>query len=279
MTDEQDLKNFEKEYPYPDKIGIESLFKFSKFDIGRIQYLEELFVLGKLYHSLPGDFNDPFECKPHFNWSNNPSQVRIIHKHLVNVALKNGHKIKEAESLISDSMKKSEFMQESIYDSVQKTLSKTRICCFTTKKENLLFWSHYADSHKGFCVEYNATLFPISSAYKVKYENKYPVVIYPSPPNALGLKPVLIKSKEWAYEEEFRTIFVPYPKLQPTNDGASLILNGSEMKNVYLGAKMDDDCKDALIDMINRGPFNPGIWDVSLSKTSFKLEFDERQKA
>lgn len=277
MTEAQDLEEFNKDHPHPDIAGIESLFKFSKFDVNHIEYLSDLFVGGKLYHSLPEYFNDPFECKPHFNWPNNPSKVRAIRKHLINVAIKNGRTRKSAETLISKNMSRPEFIQETIYNSIQKTFSEIRICSFTTKKENLLFLSHYADSHKGFCVEYDASKLPISYSYKVQYKDEYPEVIYPSPPNALGFKPALIKSRAWEYEEEYRIIFVPEATRQPRNNGESLILNGDEMKNVYFGANMADANKQGLIELIERGPFNPGIWDASLSKSSFKLEFNERR--
>ncbi len=276
MTEAQQLEAFDTEHPHPDKAGIESLFKFSKFDGNYTEYQEDLFVRGKLYHSLPVNFNDPFECKPHFNWPDKPSQVREIRKHLLKVAMRNGYKRKAAESLVSKNMRKPGFIQETIYKSVQNTFSKVRICSFTTKKENLLFWSHYADSHKGFCVEYDATVLPISYAFKVQYQDEYPEVQYPGPPNALGFKPALIKSKEWAYEEEYRIIFVPEAERQPNNDGVSLILNGGEMKNVYLGANMTDENKQALVELIERGPFSPSVWDVSLSTSSFSLEFNER---
>lgn len=276
MTEAQELDAFARDHPYPDKIGIKSLFKFSKFDGNHTEYQEDLFLRGKLYHSLPDNFNDPFECKPNFKWPNNLSQVRAIRKHLINKAIRDGYRRKDAESLISKNMRKPGFIQETIYNSIQNVFSKIRICSFTTKKENLLFWSHYADSHKGFCVEYDATVLPISYAFKVKYKDEYPEVKYPVSSNKLGFKPALIKSKEWEYEEEFRIIFVPDAKRQPKNDGVSLILNGGEMKNVYLGANMSGDNKQALIELIIGGPFSPRIWDVALSTSSFKLEFNER---
>jgi len=277
MTEAQDLEEFNKDHPHPDIAGIVSLFKFSKFDVNNIEYLRDLFVGGKIYHSVPKDFNDPFECKPHYNWPNNPSKVRDIRKHLINVAVKNVHSRKSAVSLISKNMSRPGFIQEAIYNSIQRTFSEIRISSFTTKKENLLFWSHYADSHKGFCVEYDSTVLPIFYAFKVQYKDEYPETNYPSPPNALGFKPVLIKSRAWEYEEEYRIIFVPEAVRQPRNDGTSLILNGKEIKNIYFGANMADDNKQILVEMIESGPFNPGLWDVSLSKSSFKLEFNERK--
>lgn len=276
MTEAQDLEEFSNDHPHPDKAGINSLFKFSRFDENNIEYLSHLFIEGKLYHSVPENFNDPFECRAHFNWPNSPSKVQGIRKHLIKVLVKNGYTRKNSNMLVSKNMGRPGFIQDKIYSSIQRVFSEIRIASFTTKKENLLFWSHYADSHKGFCVEYDSTLMPISYAFKVQYKDEYPEVIYPSKNDVVNFKPALIKSTAWEYEEEYRIIFVP-EAFQPKNDGTSLILNDKEMKNVYLGANMTNENKKTLVDMIERGPFNPGIWDVSLSKSSFKLKFNERK--
>jgi hypothetical protein len=174
-------------------------------------------------------------------------------------------------------MAKPEFIKETIYNSIRKAFGELRLCSFTTNKENLLFWSHYADSHKGFCVEYGASKKPISYAFKVRYKNEYPEVFYPNPLDDLqGFGPALTKSSSWEYEEEYRTIFVHDAPQQPENDGVSLILNSDVMKNVYFGSNMDDENKKFIIELIGEGPFNPGIWDVSLSSSSFELVFNAR---
>jgi len=278
MSEAQDIKNFNRNHPHPDVAGVKSLFRFSRIDENHIEYLSDLFVDGKLYHSMPENFNDPFECKPFFNLPKSPSKVKAIRKHLINVAMRSGHTRKSAESLISGSMRKRGFIRETIYNSINKNLSKVRISSFTIKKENLLFWSHYADSHKGFCVEYDASVLPISYAFKVQYKDEYPEATYPPPSNELGFIPILIKSKAWEYEEEYRIIFIPEAKSLPKNDGTSLLLDGSEIKNIFLGANMSDDHKKTIVKMIATGPFRPGIWDVDLSKSSFKLKFNKHKK-
>jgi len=273
MPDNKDLDKFHEDHPWPELVGVESLFRFSSFDEEKIQRINSLFIDKKLYHSLPEQFNDPFECKPHFNWPKIPKKIRAIREHLIKVARRNGLKKKQAETLISSQMCRSGFIQETISDATAKSFGELRICCFTIDKENLLFWSHYGNSHKGYCVEFDATKMPIAYAFKVKYENEYPGIEYPRPTDARGFKPALIKSKSWEYEEEFRTIFVPNIERQPENDGSSLILQGDEIKNVYFGANMPDKHKERLIDIIKSGPFHPGIWNTKLSKSNFKLEF------
>ncbi|MCH7499019.1 MAG: DUF2971 domain-containing protein [Nitrospinae bacterium] len=266
-------KEFYESHPWPDKCSINSLFRFYKIDLDRVEYLRHLFTERKLYHSLPSQFNDPFECKPHFNWPEDASKVRNIRQHLIKLSREKGFNEQEAEEIASKNMENPKLLQSTIYDSIIKTFAQMRICSFTTRNDNLLFWSHYADSHKGFCVEFDATKLPISYAFKVQYENKFPKVIYPSSNDETDLIPLLVKSEVWKYEEEFRTIFVPWGEDQPANDGESLILEGDEIKNVYLGSNIDENNKKLVIDLVKHGNFNPGIWTTSLAKSTFSLEF------
>lgn len=270
-----DLEEFNRCHPYPDEHGISSLFRFYKIDHARLERLSHIFIDRKLYHALPGQLNDPFECKPHFNWTNSKEQKRRIREHLIKVARDRGRSKKDAEKFVLSNMSNETFLRETIGSTVLKTFSEIRICSFTSKKENLLFWSHYADSHKGFCLEFDATIMPIVSAYKVHYQEDYPLVDYPRPTDARGFEPALIKSNHWEYEEEFRTIFVPEDEKQPSNDGESLILQGNEILNVYFGANTSNDDKEILNELIGNGPFNPALWNTRLSKTTFSLEFKQ----
>ena len=44
---------------------------------------------------------------------------------------------------------------------------------------------------------------------------------------------------------------------------------------VYLGSEMNELNKKQLIDLVNDGNFNPGIWVTSLAKSTFSLEFTQ----
>ena len=273
MSVEEKIREFNRKHPWPDADGIKSLYRFSKIDMQNINFLEELFKNRKLYHALPNQFNDPFECKPHFNWPSNPNKVKDIRNRLIKVARNRGSTKKEAEALISKNMRKPGFIEANIYGAIQKTFSEMRICCFTKSKENLLFWAHYADSHKGFCLEYDATILPVKFAFKVVYENKYPEVEYPRPDDARGLAPALIKSKDWEYEDEYRTIYIPEAQTKLTGDGISLLLPENAIKNIYFGSDIDVSNKEKILGLLAEGPFNPQIWQAKLSKSSFQLEF------
>lgn len=266
------IEEFKEIHPWPDQSNVSSLYRFMPVNSKDTKFLEHLFILRKLYHSLPSGFNDPFEGKPHFTMENSKNNASDIRQHLKKVARNRGLSRKNAETLINNSMKDPRFIPDSIEKSTSKIFNELRICSFTTNKENLLFWSHYANSHKGICIEFDASILPISFAYKVEYSNIYPEITYPVPPDERAFKPALVKAKIWAYENEYRTMFLPKAMRLP-NDGESLLLDSSTIKNVYMGAEISDEDKQAVLDVITKSDFAPKLWQANLSTNSFDLEF------
>jgi len=81
-----------------------------------------------------------------------------------------------------------------------------RIYCLAPDPCSTLMWSHYADNHRGVCLEFATNNDLFRCAQKVIYLRKYPVwrphkLLETSIEEAL-----LTKSKDWQYEEEYRVI-------------------------------------------------------------------------
>lgn len=91
-----------------------------------------------------------------------------------------------------------------------------------------LMWSHYADAHKGFCVQfapYEDALFLV--AKPMVYGNQFPTVNIPSKPVTQD-EHYLIKSTDWSYEREWRVVL-------PLNDCA-VQLRPAAVSGVIFGA-------------------------------------------
>ena len=99
------------------------------------------------------------------------------------------------------------------------------IACFSEDVQSILMWSHYADSHRGFALEYDfrSTLnepLPRVGLYPVIYsEERYDASAYLTwalltvmsikafnPDISANIKAALYKSKHWEYEKEWRMI-------------------------------------------------------------------------
>lgn len=76
---------------------------------------------------------------------------------------------------------------------------KTRICSLSKNYKHTLLWSHYADSHKGCCIEVSAVN-EREQPTPIKYIEQIPVV----DGTQNGKELLSHKSTVWAYEKEVR---------------------------------------------------------------------------
>ncbi len=98
------------------------------------------------------------------------------------------------------------------------------VFCLTEKSDNLLMWSHYADRHRGFCIEFNGL--KLNDFILIKSRKEKPIslldVVYnkelPSIPmgnKAVDLDDLLkflrTKYEGWKYEDEWRIIATERP--------------------------------------------------------------------
>jgi hypothetical protein len=90
-----------------------------------------------------------------------------------------------------------------------------RVCCFTTQNDNILMWSHYANSHIGICIEYD-----FSHWEKVRFilqpiyytPDVFQISTFEDLTAVTNIMASLYKSPEWSYETEWRVTGFPDKK-------------------------------------------------------------------
>ncbi len=136
--------------------------------------------------------------------------------------------------------------------SIEEMLAQRRIYCLTPKADNILMWSHYADNHRGICLEFSVPDNPLfSKAAEVVYREAYPHWV-PCDINdrpGLVMELILTKSRDWHYEQEYRLISVQ--KSTPSNflqlHGDFFRLPNGALKSVIMGCEADHKAVGALI--------------------------------
>ena len=177
-----------------------------------------------------------------------------------------------------------EIMQR-FYLSIQQEEARWTIACFSEQNDSTLMWGHYADSHKGFCLEYdfqsilnncdktcvdirgcnklmlNLPLAPIiyrknrfdATAFfstviqaSLQEANKIPMDLFYDD-TLIVLKCLLTKSIDWAYEKEWRLF------LSPTNGSYESHKSIFCHKPValYMGAKITKENEKELYNICN----------------------------
>lgn len=161
-----------------------TIFRYRKCNESSLNALLE----NKLYFSTPNMFNDPYDCLVYSDFNKIKSEIEMVgdaitNNQFINIILqaKNACNFppQMSKSLIdtftsykddeiSELLKKVniEFYdknKEKYLRNAQRTdealkyyhNKEARMACLAEEKDNILMWSHYADSHKGFVIEYN----------------------------------------------------------------------------------------------------------------------------
>ena len=163
----------------------------------------------KIWFSRPKNFNDPFDCQ--FDYD-----IKSIASSLL-------RKDADLMRLYSDSIEDKMTIEEAINESVETNKTdfykqiallkqNVAVACFCEKNDSILMWGHYADCHKGICIEYNLHDFPKELSFTpmpVLYSKKTAIFrgdISDDIIHEFYIKSLLTKSLDWAYEKEWRIV-------------------------------------------------------------------------
>jgi hypothetical protein len=137
------------------------------------------------WFSSPNDFNDPFDCYAQLIEFYSDDFLNKITQELPGV---------DASTI-----------NEVMHLTVEEQMRKYGICCFSQTPTNTLMWSHYASAHQGFCIGYDITDYLEDfKGYPVTYAEKLKSLNYHDDKDKAFNNLILTKSKDWAYEKEFR---------------------------------------------------------------------------
>jgi tetratricopeptide (TPR) repeat protein len=145
-------------------------------------------------------------------------------------------------------------------------LDSIKVGCLTTKKDNTLMWSHYADNHRGICIEYDiGKIYEKDNLIINKVNYNMPIITNKSIAdneileidniNRL-IELFSLKSNEWKYEKEYRILY--YDK-ERKKDG---ILIDCPIKSICFGTETSEDDKKLIRKIIK-------------NKKGNKIEFKE----
>ncbi|PVX29071.1 hypothetical protein DD559_06760 [Sphingomonas pokkalii] len=143
------------------------------------------------------------------------------------------------------------------------------VLSFGTTWNSPLMWSHYADQHKGICLEYSTTAMPHPDLKPVNYNagraiNASDLFAWKVRGDEAARSRVCetyfyAKAPHWKYEREWRDI------RDKVGVGSSYEISG-----VYFGHRCDDAARIAVVKMLADHP-NLSLFDIGLSSNGFGL--------
>jgi DUF2971 family protein len=206
------------------------VYKFRMFD--QKGYSIDALQRSQLWCSHRSAFNDPFEFQHEID--RHPADIDAVFDSWMRI-------YPEWRGKVARKM-----VPIGIAEIVTDYVDKVGVCCFTTEPRNVLMWSHYADSHRGFCLgfEFGEERKPgfISSQdiFPVKYQDDCPhfnVNVFAQKPYAVfdaALPFLTSKETRWGYENEFRYLH--------TASNAMVSYEPESLKEIIVGAnaKVED---------------------------------------
>lgn len=208
---------------YPE---VTSLYKYCPIGKNQLNALAQK----KIWYSKPAGFNDPFDTR--FSVK---GRLHSYEHETDPAKLKQVFGDKPSAEIVHKRVPLKEVLEQFQHD-----IEELGILSLADSNKNLLMWSHYADDHKGMCLEFErkngGTLADWDSTQPIFYTNNHPTL---SPKSLLddaatlsNKKRILYsKSKHWEYEQEWRHIVENGNKLYPWP---------APLKAVYFGCKVDE---------------------------------------
>lgn len=130
-------------------------------------------------------------------------------------------------------------------------------------------WSHYADNHKGYCIEFHKNE---NELYPVNYINEFRKKNYYNNKRDSEFHITYSKSKEWEYENEYRSIITDLDNENPVS--RKLFFSEKKIKSIYFGAKSSSELKMIIISILKNNYSNYlsiKLYENHLSSEKFEI--------
>lgn len=255
------------------------LYKYLELNENSLSIIDK----GTLKFSHVESFNDPFDCNPEFD-------ARKYAKCLV----------EQSDSYNTNNLSPAQRMQQRVRNRqrIEQEIKKSGfgiqvtnsygVFCLSKDPLSVLMWSHYADQHKGFIVEFSIPDYPQVETFEeareftlnnlvpfeVHYNKEKPIIDSTHDLNENLKQTLFVKGLSWEYENEERAIdYLRGPGIYEYDQKRYL-------KSVIAGARMDENdfnnLKSKINDLNKRLSVNVTLHKASLTPKKFELHVPRR---
>ena len=206
-SDEELVETFAKPYP-------QYLYRYLPVsDAIRVDWASELIGSRLLYLSSVMEFNDPFDCLPAIQVPS-PAALKVRLRRDRKRVLDLGPKEVGDATLARLSREPPHRIRKFAEETFRSTIGKIGVACFSERYDDIGMWSHYANSHKGICVRFDMSRWPIGGNFTmllpVGYSAERSPFHFPSHPRVkrvVEMFGVLTRKAElWKAEREWRLL-------------------------------------------------------------------------
>ncbi|EJN09389.1 DUF2971 domain-containing protein [Herbaspirillum sp. YR522] len=149
---------------------------------------------------------------------------------------------------------------------LDQIIDTTGIHSLSETARSMLMWSHYADDHKGICLQFYlpAGFEAVQGLFPVEYGDEMKTLEYRNP-ETNHLAPFKFKSQEWKYEQEWRI-------LRPMQAKTSLSLPHAMLKGIIFGSRCPLSVKQHAV-KINEQRIEKGMHPLYMMQTQLSQHY------
>lgn len=243
-------------HPVPHK-----LYKYRAFDV----FCLRLLTHGEIKYSNPRAFNDPLDCNPTIEVDITRADLeRLCYIFLCRTQSKDQARQAVCDYRVAagehcdptiDPHAENELkhmLGRRIKDEVDMELGSQGVLSLSERWDSILMWSHYADHHKGICIEFDTTevshpdLGPVSyrSPRRIRASDLLAWKHHHSAEAEQRIRSIYFLSKagQWRYEKEWRQV----------NDASGITKPQFRITAIYFGLQCDAAVIQSVVKLLDR---------------------------
>lgn len=232
-------------------------------DKKRMEWVRHIIVDHNFFFASRRSFNDPFDCViPDLTQIPGTFLKRFVEEFVD----RRFSDASESEKLQMITKLMSVNALEDIRSGLQDEVDKAGIVCFSKVRDDILMWAHYANKHKGLCLEFDGSSNCIffGEAQPVEYEEYTPIPLQEDS-NRQVTRAILTKSKHWSYEREYR-IFRPGVAGHKLNYPVELLTG------IIFGCLMPEKVRESVKQWVEQGGCRVAFFEARLKMAEFGLD-------
>lgn len=214
-----------------DHPEVTKLYKYRAFN----EFSLRMLVNREMWLAKPESFNDPFDC------ALTPGCPKTTNDqlHQLGNIIRELYEPEEAEKQINEIVERNQLkpVEKVVDSSIEKHMIEARdsgVFSLSEKNDDILMWSHCANNHTGFCIEFERrnvkdNFLSHFMCRKVQYTGDYPNLH-----QIIDLSDVNLftKAEGWRYESEWRLV---------TKRGNVVLPLPAPITAIYFGLRSDEE--------------------------------------
>lgn len=265
------------------------LYKYRPFKTDTVIELERNVV----YYADPKDFNDPLDCSPVVHVDINvPELERLCFKMLVQVR---GPKADQQAAKVAagrriDKMRYDStepdwdggpvdvesvlrrYLARDIQECLERLMRRKGVFSLAQKWNCPLMWSHYAEQHKGICIEYDTSQLEFGTPCAIDYSGirdikasdlyDWQVKRLTTARDRVHNSYFYRKARQWGYEKEWRHV----------RDSNGVDASPYLMSAINFGLRCDTSVETMIAKLFRGAKREPALYRICEDTKTFKLK-------